>query len=131
MIYELDHHFHFRHIYSDAKQYSIKITRVTLYSITITIREGGCNLNSMPGAHWHYTEINLGLVCDLCTNSSNWDWSLKEAEEGTYVGGTRKWLISEGVRSLMLSMYDEKYSLKLKHLLVSPTSIFPYSDNWK
>ena len=81
--------------------------------MTIIIREGGCNLNSMPGARWHYTEINLGLVCDLCTNSSNWDWSLKEAEEGTYVGEARKWLMSEGVRSLMLSMYDEKYSSNL------------------
>ena len=81
-------HFHFRHIYSDGKQH-IDYKSNNIY-ITIIIREGDCNLNSMPGAHWHYTEINLGLVCDLCTKSSNWDCSLKEAEEGTYVGEARK-----------------------------------------
>ena len=102
-----------------------------------------------PVAQWHYTDI-IGWVCDLCSNSSKLDQSLKEAVEGTYVGSKgaiirgseithvvdvcgkvlleikhassrnqnvfrrgSEWLMFDGVRSLMLSIYEEKYSFKV------------------
>ena len=78
-----------------------------------------------------YMEIILGRVRDLRANSSKFCGSSKETGEGVYVGWALKWSVLIGVRSVILSTYEEKKVSKLSTIFESPASMFPDINDWQ